>query len=728
MNQINNFFYRIQLIVLYLLIFSLYSSVSIAQTESETAQSNILFNWAEKQYASFFSPAHSTTQSIMGYLARYYANTETWLATMDKHLYVYGPPFNDIEPVGLSIKPIGQISDYWSLVQASLPLVINEIVAKDAAGGADWFEVYVTGKEAVHLSDYSVIDDDPERTPVALPAITLAPGQFLVIWATDEPVEAGKYLVPFKLGAHDSLSLFKGEELIDYLAWNESDAPSGSSYGLLPKHLSEAQTLKPTPGANNESNATVHNDEVIKNETSPQQAIELFDMNKVVDVNIDIKTEDWEAILADPMAEEYKPSTITFNGVKLENVAFRTKGNSSLMSVAKDKNSKRYSFKVDIDRYVPEQTLSGIRKLNFNNNWSDPSYMRDVLSYDLMRFLGLPTPRIAYVNLSINHQLHGLYTVVEQVDALFLQKNFTHAEGDLYKPDGKGSDLVWISNNFKDYSGLELQTNEDSSDHSAFMTMMEVLNHGTDYESVLNVDEILRYFAVSTALSNLDSYQGPMKHNYYLYEENGVFSIIPWDFNLSFGSFDMGCSEEETIGLMIDEPTVSALSERPLIGKLLQNPNYRATYHHYFEELINGPLNPDTLAQSINKIATLIRNFVYADPSAFYTPEEFEASLTEGLKKSTTLTEEANTVSEMPAPGMAQAPGGAGGMGSRFGLQSFVTRRVANLRGQLEGTIPSSGDGSGSCKTGGMFPGRTPPEGGLQPPDGFPGQAPQDVN
>jgi spore coat protein CotH len=40
--------------------------------------------------------------------------------------------------------------------------------------------------------------------------------------------------------------------------------------------------------------------------------------------------------------------------------------------------------------------------------------------------------------------------------------------------------------------------------------------------------------AVSTAWSNLDSYQGSLAHNYYLYEQDGVFSLLPWDYNESF--------------------------------------------------------------------------------------------------------------------------------------------------------------------------------------------------
>ncbi|PKM79062.1 MAG: hypothetical protein CVU88_07740, partial [Firmicutes bacterium HGW-Firmicutes-13] len=61
------------------------------------------------------------------------------------------------------------------------------------------------------------------------------------------------------------------------------------------------------------------------------------------------------------------------------------------------------------------------------------------------------------------------------------------------------------------------------------------LNNDGDIEKYLDVDAALRYIAVSTALANFDSYQGSLGHNYYLYEQNGVFTILPWDLNMSFG-------------------------------------------------------------------------------------------------------------------------------------------------------------------------------------------------
>ncbi|RKZ91878.1 MAG: hypothetical protein DRR19_05965 [Candidatus Parabeggiatoa sp. nov. 1] len=76
------------------------------------AESDTLFSWAEPNFPTYFSPPNAVTQSIEGYFARYYSETDTWLATKEGIVYVYGILFNDIPPVGLSIKTVGMVTDY----------------------------------------------------------------------------------------------------------------------------------------------------------------------------------------------------------------------------------------------------------------------------------------------------------------------------------------------------------------------------------------------------------------------------------------------------------------------------------------------------------------------------------------------------------------------------------------------------------------------------------------
>ncbi|WP_301170182.1 CotH kinase family protein [Brevibacillus nitrificans] len=267
---------------------------------------------------------------------------------------------------------------------------------------------------------------------------------------------------------------------------------------------------------------------------------DVFDQSKVTTVDITVDEADFKKILESPLDEEMYSADVVINGEKVENVGFRTKGNLTLRSVAQIEDSDRYSWKIDFDKYVDEQNLHGLKKLNLNNNYSDPSQMREYLAYSLMKKMGVPTPNFSYMYVTINGKEWGLYLGVEAIEETFLQQNFENARGDLYKPDGTGSDLKWISDDIPDYSGMNLKTNKDTKDQSELIEMLDAINHGGDIEKYLDVDEMLRYFAVNTAVVNLDHYQGNLKHNYYLYEENGVFSILPWDYNMSFGGFGVG--------------------------------------------------------------------------------------------------------------------------------------------------------------------------------------------
>jgi hypothetical protein len=536
------------------------------------------------------------------------------------------------------------------------PLVINEIMASDANEGDDWFELYNSGDQTIALVDYQVIDSSDDIDPVNLPDVSLEPGQYLVVYAIDH--ENADYYVPFKLGKTDELSLILNDETVDYIEWDDSDVSAGFSFGISPYVEHEAtdlyswtqQFLSPTLALSNEL-ATA------------------FDPAVVTNLYVDISDSNWQSILASPLEEEYHETSITLNGMTLDSVAIRTKGGSSLSSVARS-TSDRYSFKVDINEYVDGQKFFGLKKFTLQNSFNDPSYMREVITYDLLTELGVPAPQHAFVNLYINEELFGLYLMVEAVDGEFAEKHFANSNGDMYKPDGTGSDLVWIDDNAASYSDINLKTNEESTDNGAFINFVEQINSGST--DLVDVDGLLRYMAVSTALSNIDSYQGSLAHNYYLYEQDGVFSLLPWDFNESFGTFNMGC-QVDVRELYIDEPTSGAMADRPLINSVFSQQDNLDVYHDYIWQLVEGSLEENTFAARVAEIAAVIRSSVENDPTGFYGSAAFEQNL--------------NSTSER-----------------FYGLTEFVNYRVNNMVQQLQGELPIAGTGTGFCGAGGGGP------------------------
>lgn len=387
-------------------------------------------------------------------------------------------------------------------------------------------------------------------------------------------------------------------------------------------------------------------------------------------------------MLENPLEEEYHKANVTINGETVGNVAIRTKGNTSLTSVA-NSDSDRYSFKLDFDYYDNNGNYYGLKKLCLNNNYSDNSSMREYISYKIMGELGLDVPECAYSYITVNGEEWGLYLAVEPVDEVFLAEHFADATGDLYKPEGMGgtgADLVYNGDDISAYTGLNLKTNLNSSDGKEILALMQALEGGEGLEEVLDVEKALKYIAANVALANFDSYLGVTTHNFYLYEENGRFTIIPWDMNLAFGGFGGGevdiyeptkqsmggfgggdkrkdtqdndavTNATESTEAQADannqpQPPDNAdmqgggqpsggkqpqgmpsmgSGEKPLVTTLLENETYRSMYEGYLQELAEKYFTEEYMTELVTKIHDLIAPYVQNDPTAFCTYEEFE--------------------------------------------------------------------------------------------------------
>jgi len=360
----------------------------------------------------------------------------------------------------------------------------------------------------------------------------------------------------------------------------------------------------------------------------PEYVGKVFNKDEVTQINIDMRQEDFDWIIENATKEEYRNCDLTINGATFKNVGIRPKGNSSLRTVAGDKNTDRFSFKIKFDQYVEGQTCFGLNKLALNNIIMDKTYMKEYLSYDMFESMGVVTPKYAYADITLNGQPWGLYLAVEVMEESFVQRNYGSLNGRLYRPEGAGADLKWTGENASNYSGIRNYAAYDvtDSDFSKVITMIYNLNNGTDLEKYLDVDSILRYFAVNTFLVNFDSYAGRMKHNYYLYEENGVFTILPWDFNLSFAGHEIN-NAASAVNFPIDTPVTTALSERPLIGKLLEAPEYKELYHKYLREIVASYFDSGLFKDKVQKVDALIKNYVKDDATAFYTYEQYQNAL-----------------------------------------------------------------------------------------------------
>ncbi len=217
---------------------------------------------------------------------------------------------------------------------------------------------------------------------------------------------------------------------------------------------------------------------------------------------------------------------------------------------------------------------------------------------------------------------------------------------------GGGSNLNYSDDNLDSYQTIwnsEI-TDGKESDYKRVVEALENVHGKTNIEKYIDVDQVLKYMAVHNFSVNDDSLSGSMSHNYYLYEENGQISILPWDYNLSFGGMHRGESSD-----VINEPVDDLWQGTRLFDFVLENEEYKARYHEYYNKLVNEYLYGGVFNETYNRITTQIDELMKTDPNSMYTYEEY--------KKGTEV------------------------------LYNAVMLRAESIKGQLDGIIPSTSEG-----------------------------------
>jgi len=284
------------------------------------------------------------------------------------------------------------------------------------------------------------------------------------------------------------------------------------------------------------------------------------------------------------------------------------------------------------------------------NNFIDENFSSEEGTQRNNRFEGFIPPEI---------QMPEDFDPSQQANGEMSVGNMTRPEEGFNMPQmgggrgGMGSDdvkLKYIDDNPDSYSSIFENAKTDVSDEDAarLISSLKALSEGD--VSVVDRESVMRYFVVHDFVVNGDSYTGSIIHNYYLHERDGILSMIPWDYNLAFGSFQSSNSKN-SVNSPIDSPVSGNESDRPMVAWIFKSEEYTARYHELYSEFISS-VDPSEI---IDSAYTLIAPFVENDPSKFCTYEDFEKGV-EALKL-------------------------------------FCTLRRESVSGQLNGTIPSTSAG-----------------------------------
>lgn len=344
------------------------------------------------------------------------------------------------------------------------------------------------------------------------------------------------------------------------------------------------------------------------------QSSRLFDDTRVSAIYIQLPADSLKKMFDELVNDRYLSAQFIFDdGIfrdTVNNVGLRLRGNTSLYA-------KKKSFKISFNAFVSGREYQGVRKLNLRGSHNDPTMIREKLFYDVWAKAGMPRRRTAFVRLYINGVYRGLYTNAEEIDKQWLKDVFDDNDGNLYKCTWP-ADLTYKGPGQQTYKNIqhdpetrayELATNEKEDDYTRLVALITALNQpadaafGNNIGKILNVDGVLKAFALDVATGNWDDYFYN-KNNYYLYDNpaTGRFEFITFDTDNTFGIDWLGKDWATRNALAWHHPS----DPRPLATKLLAVPALRNRYLHLLDSITRFILHPDSIFPRINYLHQLI--------------------------------------------------------------------------------------------------------------------------
>ena len=347
----------------------------------------------------------------------------------------------------------------------------------------------------------------------------------------------------------------------------------------------------------------------------------------------------WDQLRANYDSGDDIEADLVLDGVTYPTVGVHLKGNSSYQLTG---SSKKKSFSISIDAFVPGQEFQNYDAINLNNCFMDPTFMRETLASQSMNHY-LPAPRANFVKLIINGESWGVYSNSEQVDGRFMKRAFGNKDGNRYKATEAipgsvtgGSALVWRGPNATDYQNNYTLKNPGNADAwSDLINLIDVLNHAplatlaSDLAPLIHVDDALWLNATSAVFADPDSYVRAGEE-YFLYHdsETGQFRLSQYDLNESFGASTFGGSG--TSSRIRATPFMNEGSAGfPLMNRLLADPDLRQDYIAHIRTLVDEQFNTDAIGARITQYHQIIEAEVQADPKRLYSYNKYIQNLTD---------------------------------------------------------------------------------------------------
>ena len=375
---------------------------------------------------------------------------------------------------------------------------------------------------------------------------------------------------------------------------------------------------------------------------------DVFDVG-IREIEIFFSEPNWDDTLdvyyANDNGQRLIADSVLIDGIADQNVGIKYKGNSSY-----NINNVKNPLNIKLDYVNNGQSIDGYNVLKLSNGFKDPTFVREVLSYEIAREY-MPSPKATYANVYINGNWNGIYTCIQSVDDDFTNEHFYERKGPFFKADNTNITVsgclpgpLGILSYYTDTNcykrAYEIQSTNDWTQLGNFLDTLN--NHFTEIETVMDIDRAIWMMAFENLIVCLDGPINAIPHNYYLFKDNnGRFSPILWDMNQAFGTFTNGLPSPVTNQSLqeLDVFYGSTNNQNNLTSKIFSSDQYKKMYIAHMRTIINEYFLNNQYHTRALQLQQLIDPSVAADPNLFFPYVTFQSNINSTIGNNIGLTE-----------------------------------------------------------------------------------------
>nr|WP_182504153.1 CotH kinase family protein [Peribacillus huizhouensis] len=258
-------------------------------------------------------------------------------------------------------------------------------------------------------------------------------------------------------------------------------------------------------------------------------------------------------------------------------------------------------------------TFRNAKEWHLNAEYKDPSFIRNKLSLDFFKEIGCLSPKSRFVFLMINGKNEGLYLELESIDEYFLENQKLPKGSIFYAVDGDANFSLMSELDQDIKKSLEFGYERKcgtAQDENALHELIIKINTipRVDFEKeivkYINVEKYLCWLAGVIFTQNYDGFV----HNYALYRngETGLFEVIPWDYDATWG--------RDINGEVMEEDYVRIKGFNTLTARILDVKTFRDQYKKRLEDILSNQFTLEFMKPKIQETFELIRPYVLKDP------------------------------------------------------------------------------------------------------------------